>query len=131
VLQLLDGWPKLGFLPKLAVLLLALSAVPFAIWLLGRSWRVGTQPHQAGLDPVSSRIPAWVLMEAAAFLVALPLFWFGWVHRLDAVDCAGPACAEAESELSALHADLLVFLIIPVLGVLTWVLANRRRSGQS
>jgi hypothetical protein len=128
--QLLDAWNQAGYSTKLAVLLLILSAVPPVIWLLSHSRQVGAVPDHAH----AIRVPAWVLMEAAAFSIALLLFWVGWLHRLDGLDCGGP-CPEAESELSSVYATLFarfwVLLIIPVLSMVTWALVSRRRRRQS
>ena len=125
--QVLDyGWLQLGYTQKLAVLLLVLSAVPPVIWLLTRPW-TGTEPRRAH----SPGVPTWVRMEAAALLIALLLFGFGWFHRLDGLDCAGPCHSEAEAELTWVFAWRLVLLIIPVLGMLTWALVSRRRRRQS
>ena len=129
--QLVDGWAKIGFMPQLAVCLLVLSAVPLIIWALNRPRPVGTWRQRPGLESHSLHIPAWVLMEVAAFLAALLLLWFGWLRSRASVDCVGVVCAQGMSDLRSAHASFLVFLIIPVVGVLAWLLVNRRRSHQS
>ena len=129
--NMVDGWAKIGFMPQLAVCLLILSAVPLIIWALSRPRPLGTRRHWPGLESHSLHVPAWVVMEVAAFLIALSLFWFGWLRSLASVDCAGTACAQGLSDLRSAHACFLVFLIIPVIGMLSWVLVSRRRSHQS
>jgi hypothetical protein len=125
VSQLLDAWPKVGFWPQLAVLLLGCAAVAMVIGLARNARRRADSSESIGVRS-TARVPAWVWLEVAAFVVALVLFVRGWLVNVSSIDCAGAACAEGIAELRAAHRPFEMLLVIPVLGVVWWLVGSQR-----
>ena len=119
---MVEGWSQLGYAPKLAVLILILCLAPVLTAILRSmfSWPPAANRY-------TLRVPAWVLLEAGAFLVAVGIFWVSFLNMSGGYE--GTGCAQILNDLRRVYFGFLTFLAIPVAVMALSLVSQRSRRG--